>query len=214
MLALFLVPSASVRSLLFLSFIMSLLAWNVPLVSPVFLERLLVFLILLLSSISSHSSFKKAILSHLAVFWNSAFSWMYLFLSSLPFTSTFFLSYLQGLHRQPLCLLAFLFGGMVLVTTSHTVLQASLHSSSGTLSGLIPWICLSPPLYNCKGFDLDHTWSSGFSYFLQFKPEFCNKKFMIRATVSSRSSFCWLYRASPSSAAKNMISLILVLNIW
>ena len=53
-----------------------------------------------------------------------------------------------------------------------------------------------------------------FLYFLQFKPEFCNKKFMIRATVSSRSSFCWLYRASPSSAAKNIISLILVLAIW
>ena len=26
--------------------------------------------------------------------------------------------------------------------------------------------------------------------------------------------FCWLYRASPSSAAKNIISLILVLTIW
>ena len=26
------------------------------------------------------------------------------------------------------------------------------------LSGLIPWIYLSLPLYNRKGFDLDHTW--------------------------------------------------------
>ena len=37
---------------------------------------------------------------------------------------------------------------------------------------------------------------------------------MIWATVSSQSCFCWLYRASPSLAAKNIISLILVLTIW
>ena len=37
---------------------------------------------------------------------------------------------------------------------------------------------------------------------------------MIWATVSSRSCFCWLYRASPSLAAKNIINLILVLAIW
>ena len=37
---------------------------------------------------------------------------------------------------------------------------------------------------------------------------------MIWATVSSWSCFCWLYRASPSSAAKNIINLILVLTIW
>ena len=38
--------------------------------------------------------------------------------------------------------------------------------------------------------------------------------FMVWATVSSRSCFCWLYRASPSLAAKNIISLISVLAIW
>ena len=37
---------------------------------------------------------------------------------------------------------------------------------------------------------------------------------MIWATVSSWSYFCWLYRASPSLAAKNIISLISVLTIW
>ena len=51
-------------------------------------------------------------------------------------------------------------------------------------------------------------------YFLQFKSEFCNKEFMIWATVSSRSCFCWLYRASSSSAAENIINLISVLTIW
>ena len=37
---------------------------------------------------------------------------------------------------------------------------------------------------------------------------------MIWGTVSSPSCFCWLYRAFPSLAAKNVISLILVLTIW
>ena len=37
---------------------------------------------------------------------------------------------------------------------------------------------------------------------------------MIWATVSFWSCFCWLYRASPSLAAKNIISLISVLIIW
>ena len=57
-------------------------------------------------------------------------------------------------------------------------------------------------------------WSSGFSYCLQLKPEFFNEKLMIWATVNSRSYFCWLYRAPPIWAAKNIISLILVLTIW
>ena len=37
---------------------------------------------------------------------------------------------------------------------------------------------------------------------------------MIWATVNSQSYFCWLYRASPSLAAKNIINLISVLTIW
>ena len=57
-------------------------------------------------------------------------------------------------------------------------------------------------------------WSGGFPYFLQFKSEFGSKEFMIWATVSSQSCFCWLLRASPSLAAKNIINLILVLTIW
>ena len=34
------------------------------------------------------------------------------------------------------------------------------------------------------------------------------------ATVSSWSCFCWLYRASPSLTAKNIITLISVMAIW
>ena len=44
-----------------------------------------------------------------------------------------------------------------------------------------------------------------FPYFLQFESKFGNKEFMIWATVSSWSLFCWLYRDSPSLAAENII---------
>ena len=37
---------------------------------------------------------------------------------------------------------------------------------------------------------------------------------MVWATISSWSCFCWLYRASPSLAAKNIINLISILTIW
>ena len=50
-------------------------------------------------------------------------------------------------------------------------------------------------------------WPRGFPYFLQFRSEFCNKEFMSWATVSSQSCLYWLYRASPSLAAKNVIIL-------
>ena len=59
----FLISYASVRSLPFLSFFMSILAWSVPLISPGFLKRSLLFSILLFSSISLHCSFKKGFLS-------------------------------------------------------------------------------------------------------------------------------------------------------
>ena len=83
------------------------------------------------------------------------------------------------------------------------------------LSDLIPWIYFSLSLHNHKGINLViPEWSSGFPYFLQFKPEFGNKEFMVWVIVSSPSCFCWLYRASPSLAAKNIINLISVLTIW
>ena len=75
---LFLTSSASVRFIPFLSFIVPIFAWNVPLVSLILLKRSLAFHILLFSSISLHWSVKKAFLSVLAVLWNSAFRCLYL----------------------------------------------------------------------------------------------------------------------------------------
>ena len=46
-----------------------------------------------------------------------------------------------------------------------------------------------------------------------FKSEFCNKEFMIWATVSSWSYFFWLYRASPSLASHHIHLWLLRLHI-
>ena len=72
---LFWISYASVRSIPLLSFIVSIFAWNVPLVSLIFLKRSLIFPILLFSSIYLHWSLRKAFLSLLAILWNSAFRW-------------------------------------------------------------------------------------------------------------------------------------------
>jgi len=86
---LFLISSASVRNIPFLSFIMPSFSWIVPLVSLIFLKRSLVFPILIFSFISLHWSLRKAFLSLLAILWNSAFRWVYLSFSPLPFESLF-----------------------------------------------------------------------------------------------------------------------------
>ena len=57
---LFLISSAYVRSIPFLSFIEPIFAWNVPLVSLIFFKTSLVFPIILFSSISLHWSLRKA----------------------------------------------------------------------------------------------------------------------------------------------------------
>ena len=88
----FLISSAYVRSLLFLSFIMPLLARNVPLITPVFLKRYLVFPILYFSFISFHCSFKKAFLSLLAILWELCIQMDISFLFSFAFCFSSFLS--------------------------------------------------------------------------------------------------------------------------
>ena len=64
---LFLISCAYVRSLQLLSFTMLILAWEVPLVSPIFLKKSLVFTILLFSSVSLHCSLEKGFLSTLGI---------------------------------------------------------------------------------------------------------------------------------------------------
>ena len=135
---LFLISSASVRSIPFLSFIVPIFAWNIPLVSLIFLKRSLVYPILLFSSISLHWSLRKAFLSLLAILWNSAFKWEYLSWSPLLFTSLLFTAICKASSDNHFAFLYFFFLGMVLIPASYTMLQTSVHSSSGTLSDLVP----------------------------------------------------------------------------
>ena len=179
---LFLISSASVWSLPFLSFIVPILAWNFPLISTILLKRSLVFPILLCVCVCVYvyytlyyilytilyytiyyiyivSSIKKVFLSLLAILWSSAFSWVYLSLS--PLSLTFLLS--SGIPKAPqdkhFPFLHFFFFRMVLVTASCTMSRTSVHSSSGSLpTRSNPLNLFDTSLYNHKVFDLGHSW--------------------------------------------------------
>ena len=120
---LFLMSSASVRSIPFLSFIVPIFAWNVPLVSLIFLKRSLVFPILLFSSISLHWSLRKAFSSLLAILWNSAFKWVYLSFSSLLFASLLFTAICKASSDSHFAFLHFFFLGMVLNKYNFRLIQ-------------------------------------------------------------------------------------------
>ena len=126
--------SASVRSIPFLSFIVPIFAWNVLLVSLIFLTRSQVFPIRLFSSISLHWSLRKAFLSLLAVPWNFAFRWVYLSFSPLSFTSLLFSAFVRPPQATILPFYISFSKVWSWFTASCTMLQTSVHSSSGTLS--------------------------------------------------------------------------------
>ena len=131
---LFLISSASVRFIPFLSFIEPIFAWNVPLVSLIFLKRSLVFPILLFSSISLHWLLRKAFLSLLAIHWNSAFRCLYLSFSPLRLASLFFTAVYKASSDSHFAFLHFFSMGMVLIPVSCAMSRTSVHSSSGSLS--------------------------------------------------------------------------------
>ena len=99
-----------------------------------FLEEILVFPILLFSSISSHWSLRKAFLSLLAILWNAAFKWEYLSFSPLLFSSLLFTAIYKASSDNHLAFLHFFSMGKVLIPVSCTMSRTSVHSSSGILS--------------------------------------------------------------------------------
>ena len=155
----FLISSASVRSILFLSFIVPIFAWNVPLISLIFLKRSLVFPILLSSSISLHWSLREAFLSLLSILWNSAFRWVYLSFSPLPFASLLFSAICKVPSDSHFAFLHFFsWQWFWSLSPVHCHEPLFIVLQALCLSDLIPWIYLSLPLYNPKGFDVGHTW--------------------------------------------------------
>ena len=115
---LFLISSASIRSIPFLFFIEPIFAWNVPLVSLIFLNRSLVFPIVWVSSIYFQWSPRKAFLSLFAILWNSGFKWVYLSFSPLLFTSLLFTAICKASSDSHFAFLHFFFLGMVLIPVS------------------------------------------------------------------------------------------------
>ena len=178
---LFLIPSASLRGILFLPFTVPMITWNVPLLALIFLKTSLVFLIVLLSSIFLHCSLNKAFLSRLSILW-ILHSDGYIF----PFVLCALLLFFFHLFVRPSqkaifhCCISASWGWFF----SLPPIQTSIHSSSGTLSDPAPWIFLSFLLYNHKS-------RNGLVVFPAFfKSEFHNKELMIWATVSFQSWFC------------------------
>ena len=137
---------------------MPTLAWNVPLVSLIFLKRSLAFPTLLFSS-SLPCSLQKAFLSLLGILWSSALCWVYLSLSPLPFTSILFSAICKASSDNHFAFLhSFSWGWFWSSLPVQCYKLLSIVLQILCLSDLIPWIYWSPILYNHKIFDLDHTW--------------------------------------------------------
>ena len=126
---LFLISSASVRSIPFLSFIQPILAWNVPLVSLISsLSHSVVFLYFFALITEEGFLFSSCYPSEFCVQMGISF------LFSLPLASLLFLAICKASSDNHFAYLHFFFLEMVLITASCTMSWSSIHSSSGTLS--------------------------------------------------------------------------------
>ena len=143
---LFLISSASVRSILFLSFIVPIFAWNVSLVSLIFLKRSLVFPILLFSPISLHWSLKKASLSFSLLFFGTLHSDAYIF----PFL---------------LCLLLLIFSQLFVRPPQTTIFPVCISVSWGWFWSWPPIQCQEPPSIVLQAFCLSHLIPESISHF-------------------------------------------------
>ena len=132
---LFLISSASVRSIPFLFCIVPIFGWNIPLVSLIFLKRSLVFPLVFLyffAFITEDGLLTSPCYSLELCIQMGNLSFSPLLFTSLPFTAICKAS--SDSHFAFLC---FFFLGMVLIHASCTMSRASIHSSSGTLWDLV-----------------------------------------------------------------------------
>ena len=129
---LFLISSASVRSLPFLSFIETTFAWNVPLVSLIVMKRSLFSPMLLFSSISFLRRLSYLSLLFFGTLHSDAYIFPFLLCFSLLFLSQWFV-------RPPqIAILHFFCLEVILIPVSCTMPQTYIYSSSDTLSDLAP----------------------------------------------------------------------------
>ena len=131
---LFLIYFASVRSIPFLSFIVPIFAWNIPLVFLIFLKRSLVFPILLFSSISLPWSLRKFLIS-------PCFSINVLQKHQSSCFPTLFPSYsTTHLHTHLLT-----FSSLSLLSCGHSLLPSFIISSSHSFIPLNQWFLKGTP---------------------------------------------------------------------
>ena len=155
---LFLISSASVRSLPFLSLIVTILTWNVPLISPIFLKRSLVFPILLFPLFLCIILLRMPLISLL--FSGTLHSVGYVF----PFLLCLLLLFFHQLFVKPpqtttlpSCI-SFSLEWFWSLLPKQCYKPLSIEFQALCLPDLIPWIYLSPLLCNPKGFDLGRIW--------------------------------------------------------
>ena len=132
---LFLISSASVGSIPFLSFMVPIFAWNVLLVSLIFLKRSLVFPFCcfpLFLCIDHWGSLSYLSLLFFGTMHSNGYIFTFLLCLMLLFFSQLLVSPPPPDYR--FAFLHFFFLGMVLITASCIMSQTSIHSSSGILS--------------------------------------------------------------------------------
>ena len=117
---LFLISSASVRSIPSVLYCAHLCT-KCSLGISNFLEEISSLSHSVVSSISLHRLLRKACLCLLAILWNSAFWWVYLSFSPLPFASLLFIAICKASSENHFAFLHFFFLGMLLITASSTM---------------------------------------------------------------------------------------------
>ena len=152
---LFLISPACVRSLPFLSFIVPIFAWNVLLVTLIFLKRSLVFLIVLFSSVCIVHLRRLSYLSLLlfGTLYSTGCLFPFLLCLSLLFFSQLFVRPPQRTILTP-CI-SFSLGCFWSPPPVQCYKPLSVVLQALCLSDLIS---LSLPWYNYEGFDLGHSW--------------------------------------------------------
>ena len=152
---LFLISSASVRSMPFLSFIEPIFAWNVPLVSLIFWRDPLVFPFLLFSlflCIDHWGRRSYLFLLFFGTLHSNGYIFPFILCLLLLFSSQLFVRPPQT-TMLPSCT-SFSWGQSCSVSPVQCHKPPSIILQALCLSDLIHWIYFSLPLYIRKGFDL------------------------------------------------------------
>ena len=133
----------------FLSFIEPIFAWNVSLLSLIFLKTSLSFPFYCFPLALCTDHWRRLSYLSLLILGNSAFKWVYLPFSPLLFTSLLFTAICKASSNSHFALLHFFFLGMALISVSCTMSRTSVHSSSAIKrntfeSVLMRWMNLEP----------------------------------------------------------------------